>query len=94
MFHRFIRLCSMALVIAMLANMLPAQALGETIRNTTPELSETAATLNTSETTDSQEPEILGEVEKNRTEYTKEYILSNGLNMTTLFPSTGDGSMC
>ncbi len=77
MFSRTIKTICLLLVAALLFNMLPVQsfALGSIESNQQATLVEDAPL------------EILAEVEEKRTEYSKEYILSNGLHMAQLYAS-------
>ena len=77
MFSRTIKTICLLLVAALLFNMLPVQtfALGSIESNQQATLVEDVPL------------EILAEVEEKRTEYSKEYILSNGLHMAQLYAS-------
>ena len=75
MFNRIMKAICLILVAALLFNLLPAQALAEQLHISTQDTiaqAEEAAT-------------IVAEVVENRTEYSKEYILSNGLHMAQVY---------
>ena len=74
MFKRAIKFICLILVSALLFNMLPAQALA------------LQSTESTQQAMLQEQPlEILAEVEAKRTEYSKEFVLSNGLHMAQLY---------
>ena len=74
MFNRAIKFICLILVSALLFNMLPAQALA------------LQSTESTQQAMLQEQPlEILAEVEAKRTEYSKEFVLSNGLHMAQLY---------
>ena len=72
------RCCSLVLVLAILINLLPVHVLA---------LEDEAQTenVNSGNVADTEPVQILGEVVENRGEYTKEYILSNGLHIATVY---------
>ena len=77
MLKKFLRICSVLIVLAMVINMLPMSSL--------------AAELDTAETQYinneiSEDVTIVGEVIESRTEFSKEFRLSNGLHMATVYP--------
>ena len=83
MFKRFLRCISTLLVLVMLVNMVPVQALGELQVGgintgnieTKPNIwADSAATAT-----------IVAEVPEGRSEYSKEFLLSNGLHMATVY---------
>ena len=74
MFNRAMKFICLILVSALLFNMLPAQALA------------LQSTESTQQAMLQEQPlEILAEVEVKRTEYSKEFVLSNGLHMAQLY---------
>ncbi len=77
MFQRAIKMICLILVSALLFNMLPAQALALQSMESTQQ----AALI------EEAPLEIMAEVEEKRTEYSKEFILSNGLHMAQLYGS-------
>ena len=88
MFQRFMRVCSMILVIVLLVNMLPASALGAALRDALE--TETTEQLVNKEnigqaTQDGGEVTILGELTDKRTEYTKQYLLSDGTFLAAVY---------
>ena len=77
MLKKFLKLCSFILSIVLLVNMLPLQIYALELDAT-----DTVKPV-TGET--SQDVTILGEITEKRTEYTKEFRLSNGLNLATVY---------
>ena len=77
MLKKFLKLCSFILSIVLLVNMLPMQSYALELDAT-----DTVKPV-TGET--SQEVTVLGELTEKRTEYTKEFRLSNGLNLATVY---------
>ena len=77
MLKKFLKMCSFVLSIILLVNMLPMQIYALEIQAT-----DTVKPV-TGET--DQEVTILGEITEKRTEYTKEFRLSNGLNLATVY---------
>ena len=71
------RFCSMLLVIALLINMLPMAVFAEKFREdaTNTELQVGSVTR------------VVEEIQENRTEFTKEFLLSSGLHMAVLLSS-------
>ena len=82
---RFSKIISLALVIAMLVQLTPMNIFAANISatDTAGKINGTTITNNTADTY--EDAYIVGEVEENRTEYTKEYILSNGLHMAAVY---------
>ena len=80
----FIKTCSILLVIVLLANMLPmsifAEKFQESITNT-----ETATEDSVAEEVVPEDVHVVTEITENRTEYSKEFLLSNGLYMATVY---------
>ena len=77
MLKKFLKLCSFVLTIVLLVNMLPIQSYALELQAT-----DTAKPV-TGEA--SQDVTVLGELTEKRTEYTKEFRLSNGLNLATVY---------
>ena len=77
MLKKFLKLCSIVLSIVLLANMLPLQIYALELDATDTVKPVTGQT--------SQEVTVLGEITEKRTEYTKEFRLSNGLNLATVY---------
>ena len=82
---RLLKVCSMAVIIALLIELLPLQALALELEK------ETAAEAQdhtiSAENIPTDEPAtILGEVTAKRTEFSKEYKLSNGLSLAVVYP--------
>lgn len=92
MYSKFVKFCSVILTVALLINLLPMQVLG----------TESKALLAQPENVNSNviydnvvydnesvalnDATIIGEVIDKRTEFSKEYKLSNGLYMTAVYP--------
>ncbi len=77
---RFFRLCSILLVMVLLVNMLPMSVFAEEYRESlsvTPEIS--------TENVDTSDARIVEEIVDKRTEYSKEFLLSNGLHMAAVY---------
>ena len=84
---KFLRICSMILTIVMVFNMLPMQALGEMVFTEEQTISATNESISADATVTNStaSAEIVEEIEENRTEYTKEFKLSNGLHMAVVY---------
>ena len=87
MFKQFLRCVSTLLVLVMLVNMVPVQALGELQAGEIGQISGTKPITTTPTiSTNSTEPAtIVTEVPEGRSEYSKEFLLSNGLHMATVY---------
>lgn len=89
---RLFKTCSWILVIVMLINLLPAQIIALELQAediTAPATSEQASeSVSESEetTVDVSSATILMELVANRTEFSKEYKMSNGVNMAIVYP--------
>ena len=85
---QFTKMCSMLLVLVMLLNILPMCVLAEPTQAA--ELVTEDANLQTPATSATADPEkpvtLLGELTENRTEFSKEFLLSNGVHMATIYP--------
>lgn len=81
MTNRFMRLCSLLLVAVLLANMLPMGSLAQEYRE-----SLTADSEVTKQETVTAKTEITEEVISKRSEFSKEFKLSNGLHMAVVYP--------
>ncbi len=83
---RLMKVCSMLLAVVMLFNLLPHQAIAlglETLDAT--DVVDVAPSAN--ETVIDNEPAtIVAEITENRTEFSKQYKLSNGLHMAVVYP--------
>ena len=77
MLKRFCKVCSILLVCVLISNMLPMSSFAA-------ELQSSNTSQNTSVINDSS-VEVLEEVTENRSKYSKEFILSNGLHMATVY---------
>ena len=79
--NRVFRFCSLVLVLALLCNMLPVSSFALEIEETL--TADTEAMLRPQET--AQPAEVVAELTEKRTEYTKEFLLSNGLHMAAVY---------
>ena len=82
MFKRFLRCVSTLLVLVMLINMAPVQALGQLQAGEIGQISGTEP-ITTPET--AEPAVIVAEIPEGRSEYSKEFLLSNGLHMATVY---------
>jgi len=90
--NRFLKLISSLLVMVLLVNMLPLQIFAEEYqRNLTAEQTE-ESTVTPDATTDALPEEtspedayVVAEITENRTEYSKEFLMSNGLHMAAVY---------
>jgi len=76
---QFFRLCSMILVLVMVLNTLPLQSFATDLR-------ESLSATQTAGTTTANKAVIVEEIPSKRTEYTKEFLLNNGLHMAAVYP--------
>ena len=76
--RRFLKICSCILCLALLVNMLPMSIFAE-------EFQEALAASGSIAETKPEEATVVHEITENRTEYTKEFLLSNGLRMATVY---------
>ena len=82
MVNRFIKLLSMFLAVVLLVNMLPLGIMAQDLQNNLsvkPTVTETAAEA------DIKDAEIVAEIPEKRTEYSKEFQLSNGLRLAAVY---------
>ena len=77
MLKKFLKLCSFVLTVVMLLNMLPMQIYALELEATDTVKPVTGEAF--------QDVTVLGELTEKRTEYTKEFRLSNGLNLATVY---------
>lgn len=84
---KFMKICSIVLTIALLINLLPMQVLGAEFNSLFSD-SEAASEnwFYTNQMGDPGEATIVEEITDARTEYSKEYLMSNGLNMIVVYP--------
>ena len=80
MSKRLLRICSILLALVMFINMLPHQVMADVLKTEILELSDNAVQLNTN-----NNAQIVEEVVGKRSEYSKEYKLSNGMHMATVY---------
>ncbi len=80
MLKKLLRLCSMMLVIVMVINMLPMQSIAADFR-----ASLTTDLTDLSVQEDAKDARIVEEITSERTEYSKEFILENGLHMAAVY---------
>ena len=78
---KFMRPLSILMVLVILVNLLPMGVFAEEFRASLE--TDTEAVLRPSEETSTQ---IVGEVSAKRTQYTKEFLLSNGLHLAAVYP--------
>ena len=85
--NKFVKLLSLLLVTVLLCNMLPLGSMAQKLYSSQPASSITAATsnVNASKVAQLQDAQILAEIPEKRTEYSKEFLLSNGLHMATVY---------
>ena len=81
--HSWMKRLSILLVLVMLFQMLPHQALAEIIST---EDSDLSVTPPSAETTITQDAQVVDEVVENRTEFTKEFQMNNGFSMAVVYP--------
>lgn len=84
---KFMKVCSIVLTIASLINLLPMQILGAEFNSL---FSDSKAIpenwFYTNQMGDPGEATVVEEIVDSRSEYSKEYLLSNGLNMIIVYP--------
>ena len=87
MFKRFLRCMSTLLVLVMLINMVPVQALGELQSGEIGQIGgmESITTTPTGSADSAEPATIVAEIPEGRSEYSKEFLLSNGLHMATVY---------
>ena len=83
---RFMKFCSIVLTLALLINLLPMQVLGAELDSLQSGDKTSTNLFYMSEMGDPGEASIVGEIVSERTEYSKEYLMSNGLNMIVVYP--------
>lgn len=81
--HSWMKRLSILLVLVMLFQMMPHQALAEIIST---EDSDLSVTPPSAETTITQDAQVVDEVVENRTEFTKEFQMNNGFSMAVVYP--------
>ena len=86
---QFFRVCSIGLVLTMLINMLPMSVFAEdfqaSLTDTEATTENTAVEETTTEEITPEDAYVVSEITENRTEYSKEFLLSNGLHMATVY---------
>ncbi len=87
MFKRFLRCVSTLLVLVLLVNMVPVQALGNLQTGNIGEIdgTEQIETVPTGSSSSTEQATIIAEIPEGRSEYSKEFLLSNGLHMATVY---------
>ena len=85
--HKFLRLCSIVLVLTLICNMLPLQIFAEEFQELLSSDPVQTAPITEGETEALEKGYIIDEVEEKRTEYSKEFRLSSGLSMTAMYPT-------
>ena len=79
---QILRGISILLVLVLVFHMLPMQIFAEQLQ-----MDETATQTDAVKEAVAEPAHILGEVSEKRTEYSKEFLLSNGLHMAVLYPN-------
>ena len=79
---RFFKLTSLFLVLVLLVNMLPMSVFAQELQTQQQSAGETAAPPGSTEATEAY---VVEEVREKRTEFSKEFLLSNGLHMATVY---------
>ena len=83
MVNRFIKVLSMFLAIVLLVNMLPLGIMAQELQSSaTTEL----PAAETAEVAEAETGEIIAEIPEKRTKYSKEFLLSNGMRLATVYP--------
>ena len=83
---KILQLISTFLVLVLLANMLPLQIFAENLQTEAAEITPEAVTEEvTPETIPPEKATVVAEITENRTEYSKEFLLSNGLYMASVY---------
>lgn len=83
---RFLRFCSTVLVMALLINLLPAQVLGAQLRSSETDTETSPVYYYENQMGDPGTATIVGENTDGRSQFSKEYIMSNGLRMAVVYP--------
>ena len=88
MLQKFLRCVSTLLVVVMLANMVPVQALSNTRAESIGQIdgTEIIEAFPSESPGSADEAVIVGEIADGRTEYSKEFLLSDGLHLATVYP--------
>jgi len=87
MYSKFVKFGSIILTIALLINLLPVQVLGTEIRALTSQTDNVISDVaNDNEPDAIGDATIIGESIEKRTEFSKEYRLSNGMDMIVVYP--------
>ena len=81
---RFFSICSMFLILVMLLNMLPMSVFAEEFQETHADTEEATENEQVSE---ASEAYVVDEIIENRTEFSKEFLLSNGLHLAAVYPN-------
>ena len=88
MLTKFLRCVSTLLVVVMLANMVPVQALSNARTESIGQIdgTEIIEAFPSESLGSADEAVIVGEIADGRTEYSKEFLLSDGLHLATVYP--------
>ena len=87
MYSKFVKLCSIILTLALLINLLPMQVLGEEVQALLAQTENVSSNVvYDNELEVSSDATIIGESIDKRTEFSKEFKLSNGMNMIVVYP--------
>ena len=87
MYSKFVKFCSVILTVALLINLLPMQVLGEEFKTLLAQTENVSSdVVYDNELEVSSDATIIGESVDKRTEFSKEFRLSNGMNMIVVYP--------
>ena len=87
MYSKFVKFCSVILTIALLINLLPMQVLGEEFQALLAQPENVSSNVVYENALDApSDANIIGESVDKRTEFSKEFKLSNGMNMIVVYP--------
>ena len=85
---RLLKLCSIILCTVLLINMLPMQALGAELKESAHGENSQPVLYYQNQMGEPGEAEIVAENIEGRTQFSKEFVMSNGLNMAVIYPET------
>ena len=87
MYSKFVKLCSIILTLALLINLLPMQVLGEELKALLEQTENVSSNVVYDNELDTpSNATIIGESVDKRTEFSKEFKLSNGMSMIVVYP--------
>ena len=82
----WLRICSMFLTTVMVFNLLPHQTIASSLKTAETSGGTDVVTSAMEEVKDVEPASIMAEITENRTEFSKEFKLSNGQHMTVVYP--------